>query len=76
MVNRMRFLALLWMLICLGGMTALWVKFVPQSDLQVYGWWAAETFLGFLAFKAFAVIVMAGGMKKKFREFDRDFAKF
>ena len=68
MINRFRLIGLLWLIICLGGMTAVWVRWDPQSELQQVLWWVAEIGLGVLAFQALAALIMAGGLKKQFRD--------
>ncbi len=69
MIGRFQLIALLQMLVWLGGMLAVWVYWTPQGEIQPVLWWVAEIVLGFLAFQSLCALIMAGGMKKQFRDF-------
>ena len=69
MIGRFQFIAVLWLLILLGGMATVWVKWIPQGELQTILWWIAEIVLGVLAFQSLAALIMSGGMKKHFNDF-------
>lgn len=69
MIGRFQFIALLQMLVLLGGMLAVWVYWTPQGEIQPVLWWVVEVVLGFFAFQALCALIMAGGMKKRFRNF-------
>jgi hypothetical protein len=69
MIGRFQIVLVLYMLLILGAMVAVWVLWVPRGEFQPIAWWIVEIVLGIFAFKSLVALILTGGMKKHFREF-------